>query len=97
MGYVDDACFGEIGGAFFERDVAGGAGAREVGGDQADDGGGEAAAVEDVTLDYDAGAEVEPIDFALVDFGHQRSLMVERNLAFMFWVVEASVGSGWSE
>jgi hypothetical protein len=58
-------------------------------------------------LDYDAGvtfgwrgafwwAEVEPVDFALLDVGYHRSRMVERNLAFMFGVVMASA-SGWFE
>jgi len=65
----------------------------------------DSAAVEDIALDRDTrvtfrrggtlgGAEFEPIDFPLMDFGHQRSLMVRRNLAFMFLVVGTSVGAG---
>jgi hypothetical protein len=40
------------------------------------------------------GGEVDPVNLTLEDYAHQRSLIVERNLAFIRFRVGALAGSG---
>jgi hypothetical protein len=40
------------------------------------------------------GPEVDPVNLTLADFAHQRSLIVERNLALILFRVRPFAGSG---
>ena len=74
-------------------------------GDQTYDRGADPASVENIALNNHAGmalsrsrtsggAEVDPVNLTLEDYAHQRSLIVERNLAFIRFRVGALAGSG---
>src|SRR5471030_635138 len=102
---IDDAGFREIAIALLQHYVTRSLGAAQVGSNQTHDSRGNSASVEDIALDDHTGmafggnrargrAEIDPVNLALADIAHHWSPIVDRNLAFIFFVMRASDESG---